>query len=118
MIKIQLKAKTGEARVTFSIDSDDPRLPASVVGDFNDWDPEVHPLRRRSNGTASASVTLEPGYSYAFRYYNNDGYFDDEQVADRRPNPFGTSDCLLTIPGVELARPAYDLRGMSVGLGS
>jgi 1,4-alpha-glucan branching enzyme len=99
MIKIQLMAHTGKAQVTFAIDSQDPRLPASVVGDFNGWDTEAHPLRKRANGTASAIVKLEPGTSYAFRYHSRDGCFIDDQVPDRRRNSLGTVDCVLTIPG-------------------
>ena len=33
----------------------------SVVGEFNSWDPKALPLRRRANGTRSASVVLKPG---------------------------------------------------------
>ena len=51
----------------------------SVVGDFNDWNPFVHPLRRRANGTRSAAVTVQVGSMLHFRYLAEGGeWFDDE----------------------------------------
>jgi 1,4-alpha-glucan branching enzyme len=51
----------------------------SVVGDFNDWNPFAHPLRRRANGIRSAAVTVPAGSSLRFRYLAEDGvWFDDE----------------------------------------
>ena len=53
----------------------------SVVGDFNGWDPFAHPLRRRSNGTRSATVTVATGRTLHFRYLAEGGmWFDDEAV--------------------------------------
>ena len=50
----------------------------SVVGDFNGWDPFAHPLRRRANGTRSASVTVKKGRTLHFRYLAEGGiWFDD-----------------------------------------
>jgi hypothetical protein len=51
------------------------------VGDFNDWDPFAHPLRRRTNGTRSAAVTVRAGSTLCFRYLAEGGlWFDDESV--------------------------------------
>jgi hypothetical protein len=41
--------------------TDDETEPVSVVGDVNDWTPRSHPLRRRSDGTRSATITLPAG---------------------------------------------------------
>ena len=68
MIKTQTLKKTGETKVTFILHADDSRLPASVVGDFNGWDPMAHPFRKRSNGSAH----------YEFRYLGDNGYWFDE----------------------------------------
>jgi hypothetical protein len=53
----------------------------SVVGDFNGWDPNVHRLRRRSNGTQSVAVDLAPGRC-AFRSLSTEAGFFDEPQAD------------------------------------
>lgn len=54
----------------------------SVVGTFNGWTPGVHPLRRRSNGTASASVTVPAGQTVRFRYLGEQGRWFDDADAD------------------------------------
>ena len=56
-------------------------MPA-VVGNFNDWTPGAHVLRRRSNGTRSVSVTVPTGSSVHFRYLGENGlWFDDPDAA-------------------------------------
>ncbi len=78
MIRLK-KAATG-VTVTFVLDDTVPG-PVSVVGDFNDWTPGAHVLRKRSNGTRSVSVTLPAGGSVRFRYLAEGGrWFDDPQA--------------------------------------
>ena len=55
---IRLSGNAGNIRVTFALPLDQTAAGCSVVGDFNGWQPGMHQLRRRSNGTQSASVTL------------------------------------------------------------
>ena len=51
----------------------------SAVGDFNDWNPFAHPLRRRANGTRSAAVTVPADSMLHFRYLAEGGvWFDDD----------------------------------------
>lgn len=54
----------------------------SVVGTFNDWTPGAHPLRRRSNGTASTSVKVPVGTTVKFRYLGENGRWFDDADAD------------------------------------
>ena len=50
----------------------------SAVGSFNDWQPGVHRLVRRSNGTRSVTVAVPRGQEIRFRYLGNGGiWFDD-----------------------------------------
>ena len=56
---------TGKVKITFALP--DAGESVSVVGDFNGWDPCATPLRKRSNGTRSATVVLAPGQRYSFR---------------------------------------------------
>ena len=56
----------------------------SVVGDFNEWVPGSHELRKRANGTRSASVTVPRGTRLRFRYLAEDGtWFNDPEVEHR-----------------------------------
>jgi 1,4-alpha-glucan branching enzyme len=73
-------AATGTT-VTFALD-DSVTGPVSVVGDFNDWTPGVHRLRKRSNGTRSVAVTLPTGQPTRFRYLGDGGHWFDDPEAD------------------------------------
>jgi 1,4-alpha-glucan branching enzyme len=81
LIRTAKPGRDGTVRVTFTLPADQPGGPVSVVGDFNDWDPFAHPLRRRTNGTRSAAVTVRAGSTLYFRYLAEGGlWFDDESV--------------------------------------
>lgn len=82
--------------VTFVLPDGDPRLPPSVVGDFNGRNPAVHPPRRRSNGTWSTSAALETGRRVRFRYRSADGTRPNGELADGYvPNDFDSTDCVV-----------------------
>ena len=97
MIRKQKVKKTGETKVTFVIPSDHQYAgPVSVVGDFNNWDPEALVLKKRSNNTYSASVTLPPDEKYAFRYRSeSEVWFNDEAADAYEPSGTGDDNCIL-----------------------
>ena len=81
LIKTAKPGRDGTVRVTFALPADKPGGAVSVVGDFNDWDPFSHPLRRRANGMRSAAVTVRTGSTLRFRYLAEGGvWFDDETI--------------------------------------
>lgn len=70
-----------KTRVTFCLPKDSPAGTVSVVGTFNGWQPGLHVLKPRSNGTRTVSVPLAPGH-YNFRYLATDGVWLDDEHAD------------------------------------
>lgn len=96
MIKRKPVAKSSKVKVTFALPKDDPRLPAVVIGDFNDWDPDADAMKPRSNDTWSAVVTLDQGTTYRFRYRTLDGqWFDEDEADDFERDKYGNQNCLL-----------------------
>ena len=81
MIKRQ---KSGDCtiKVTFAISLEEAPLATSVVGDFNDWDPLATPLKKRTNGTRSASVVLSAGEVVRFKYLTEGGRWFTDADAD------------------------------------
>ncbi len=71
-------------RVTFVLPADEPAGAVSVVGDFNDWNPFAHPLRRRGNGTRTAVVSVPANATIRFRYLAEGGLWFDDETADGR----------------------------------
>ncbi len=84
LIKTTKPGPNGTVRVTFALPVDEPRGAVSVVGDFNDWNPFAHPLRRRANGTRSAAVTVQAGSMLYFRYLAEGGVWFDDETAPAR----------------------------------
>jgi 1,4-alpha-glucan branching enzyme len=79
VIKVSKPVRDGSVRVTFALPASEPPGAVSVVGDFNNWDPFAHPLRKRSNGTRSTVITVTPGSTLRFRYLAEGGmWFDDD----------------------------------------
>jgi 1,4-alpha-glucan branching enzyme len=84
VIKTTKPGRDGTVRVTFALPADQPRGAVSVVGDFNDWNPFAHPLRRRANGTRSTAVTVPAGTTLRFRYLAEGGiWFNDDTTPAR-----------------------------------
>ena len=98
MLKLRKISGSNTVKVSFILNADDPRLPASVVGDFNEWDPEADPMIRRSNGTFSAVVPLVVNASYRFRYRSADGsWFNDDSADGYEENVHGSTDCIVEL---------------------
>ena len=82
VIKTTKPGRDGTVRVTFALPAEAPSGAVSVVGDFNDWNPYAHPLRKRANGVRSAVVTLPAGSTLRFRYLAEGGrWFNDDSLS-------------------------------------
>jgi len=81
MIKRQ-KSSDGVIKVTFSLPLEQAPEATSVAGDFNNWDPLANPMKKRSNGTRSASVEIPEGEVVNFRYLANGGQWFNDDEAD------------------------------------
>src|SRR5579862_8358623 len=69
----------------------------TVVGDFNGWSETANPMAPEVDGFV-ATIPLEPGRAYRFRYLL-DGYrWENDWNADAYvPNEFGGDDSLIDV---------------------
>ena len=96
MIKKQPLKSKKQVKVTFALPLEKVNSKVSVVGDFNEWDPSKNTLIKRSNGMASANVTLKAGEHYAFRYVSEEGkWLNDEEADAVEVSPFGTRNSVV-----------------------
>jgi 1,4-alpha-glucan branching enzyme len=87
----------GGVKLTFTLSLDDTPNPVSVLGDFNDWDPLAHPLKKRSNGTRSVSVVVPAGGAYSFKYLSESGtWFNDMDADSHTTNEYGQVNSVVT----------------------
>ena len=96
---------SGETLVTFRLPADVGATTASVVGDFNNWSPDAHRMRREVDAF-TAVIPLLPGRAYRFRYLLDGERWLNDWAADAYvPNAFGGEDSLVDLtelPPVEL----------------
>ncbi|HEX9107078.1 MAG TPA: isoamylase early set domain-containing protein [Longimicrobiales bacterium] len=94
------KTRSGadKVKVTFVLPPQPEAGHVHVVGDFNDWQAET-PMKRDKEGRWRATVELDSGREYEFRYLVNGNYWINDEAADRYvPNGFGTDNCVLATP--------------------
>jgi len=79
------------SKVTFKLNKEQVNgaNEVAVCGDFNNWIPGETPMTRAKNGSFSASVELEAGKNYQFRYLVDGQKWinDDEAEAVQSPYP-------------------------------
>lgn len=73
---------------------------ASVVGEFNNWDPNENIMQKNpKTGLYSVQAELEAGKEYIFRYVIDGKTWVNDPDSDRfDPTPFGDSEnCVLIL---------------------
>jgi len=105
MLKKIQSGQTGKAKVTFVLSSQSDADHIHVTGDFNDWQAST-PMRRQKDGSFRATVELEPGREYQFRYLvDGNSWVNDEAADAYYPNPFGADNSVVRTPEAGGGRP-------------
>lgn len=69
-----------------------------ILGEFNNWSVDAHPLVRREEGDFVITLELESGRAYRFRYVIDGWKFENDWFADRyEPNPYGGEDSVVDV---------------------
>ena len=91
-------SKTGRScRVTFKLPEVEAQK-AAVLGEFNEWSEEVHPMKKRKDGSFSVTLSLDAGQDYRFRYLlDEDRWVNDEAPDQLVMNRYGGQDCVITV---------------------
>lgn len=93
-------------RVTFRLTADVQS--ASLVGDFNLWNPAVTPLERTEDGAFGVTLALESGRPYRFRYLvDGEQWLNDDTADGWVPNQFGSADSIIAIEAPVAVEPVY-----------
>jgi 1,4-alpha-glucan branching enzyme len=98
MIKKERLKQSQKVKLTFVLPSGPTEQRVAVLGDFNNWNPTANPLVKRSNGTMSTTVMLDPGQRIRFRYYAADGaWFNDETADAYEIGEYGSENCVIVV---------------------
>jgi 1,4-alpha-glucan branching enzyme len=89
-------SKNGKMTVTFELPAETAAAHAVVAGEFNGWSTTVTRMKRRKDGSFSATLRLDPGQRLRFRYLVDDERWENDWAADAYlPNPFGSDDSIV-----------------------
>ena len=84
--------------VIFTLPAEVQASTVALCGEFNDWSAEDIWLERGSDGSWRATVALEPGRSYRYRYLLDGQRWENAWQADRyAPNSFGSTDSVIAV---------------------
>jgi hypothetical protein len=98
MLKKARAGESGTAKVTFVLSPEMQAHHVHLAGDFNAWQSST-PMKRQKDGSWRATVELQPGRDYQFRYLVDGNYWVNDEAADGYvPNPFGADNSLLRVP--------------------
>lgn len=91
-------AGSGTVDVTFTLPADVHADTVALCGEFNEWSADDIRLERGSDGSWRATVPLEPGRSYRYRYLLDGQRWENDRRADRYvPNPLGSTDSVIVV---------------------
>ena len=82
--KIQFSLKAVEAKKV------------SLVGEFNNWNPDADPMQRNENGTWTKTKMLLPG-NMEYKFYVDGEWTQDPENSMICPNCFGTQNSVVKI---------------------
>jgi 1,4-alpha-glucan branching enzyme len=68
----------------------------SIAGDFNDWNPGSHPMKKDKKGVWKISLNLAPG-TYQYRFYVDGDWQNDPGCTSCVENPFGGQNCVRIV---------------------
>ncbi len=88
-------AKTLKQKVTFSLRAPQART-VQLAGDFTGWRESPIALQKQQDGVWKKTVSLPPG-TYEYRLLVDGQWTDDPQCATKRPNPFGSQNCVCAV---------------------
>jgi 1,4-alpha-glucan branching enzyme len=71
-------------KVTFKLTAEEAKNASCVklIGDFNQWDESVKPMKKLKNGSFTQTVNLPAGAAYEFRYLLDENTWENDWEAD------------------------------------
>jgi 1,4-alpha-glucan branching enzyme len=93
MRKIGLKQKT--KAIQFSLDAGEAKK-VSLVGEFNQWNPDADPMKRDGKGTWTKTKMLSSG-NIEYKFWVDGRWIQDPENLRVCPNCFGTQNNIVKV---------------------
>jgi len=93
-----VSATASEIDVRFALPAEVQAGTVALCGEFNNWSADDIQLARGGDGSWQATVALEPGRSYRYRYLLDGERWENAWHADRYvPNSYGSTDSVVNV---------------------
>ena len=99
-LKKQYLKTRAACRVTFSLPKKAAAFANTVhlVGDFNDWNKSITPMKRLKNGSFTTTLVLRRNKEYQFRYLLDGLQWENDWKADKYvPNRYGSENSVVVV---------------------
>jgi len=67
-----------------------------LIGDFNQWNPDSHPMKNKGQGEWEKTAMLAPG-RYEYKFLMDGNWKEDSENDQVCPNCFGTYNNVLVV---------------------
>jgi 1,4-alpha-glucan branching enzyme len=94
-MKVKKPFRIGRRRVLFSLKAPDARA-VSVVGDFNGWRNDAHPMKMHETGQWEKHLFLSPG-RYEYKFIVDDQWWEDPANEQKCQNQHGTWNSVVVV---------------------
>ena len=94
-MKAKQKSTEKRKRIIFSFSSENAQE-VLLVGDFNQWDPKSHPMKKNDHGEWQKILMLKPG-TYEYKFKVDGEWRTDEKNPLTCENCFGTKNNFVLI---------------------
>jgi 1,4-alpha-glucan branching enzyme len=88
---------TPKSKVTFALHAPEAGA-VRLAGCFTHWQDAAVNLRKQKDGTWKTTLSLPPG-TYEYRFLVDGEWRDDPACLSRKPNSFGSQNCIRVVPG-------------------
>ena len=101
MIKKQFLKTKPVCKTTFTLPAEaaPEAKKVTLLGEFNNWDAKKGvAMKKQKNGNFTATVELETGKEYQFRYLIDGASWENDDEADKYVHsPFGTENSVVVV---------------------
>jgi len=96
MSKAGLKKDIKRRKITFELETTDAKK-VILMGDFNNWNPKKHLMKKDGNGIWTKTVMLFPG-EYEYKFLVDGEWTEDPKNDQKCLNRFGTLNNIYKLP--------------------
>ena len=89
--------KSSKQKVTFSYVAPEAQS-VLLAGEFTGWQQAPVSMKKDRQGVWKKTLALEPG-QYEYRLFVDGQWRDDPLCSNRRPNQFGSENCVCVVNG-------------------